>query len=182
MTSKARFILATLALSLAAVGTSESAEVDGDLKARSGTLRCGGNNALRVGGTEIQTTFYDLRNFNSAIPITVERLTFYDANGLVLFDSNTSGFPPFSNGVLGPSDNVLDPNQTAELDATQVLPFLPLSQRPVQVEITWSAPQRALTLDGSVTRVGRDRDPATGAVGAERSRSSGGCRTISVNK
>jgi len=182
MKSKARFILAGLALSLASIGTPRAAEVDGDLKARSGVLRCGGSNHLRVSGTEVHPTFYDLRNFNSAIPITVERLTFYDANGAVLFDSNTSGFPPFGNGVLGPADNVLDPNQTAELDSTQVLPFLPQNQRPVQLEITWSAPQRVLTLDVVAVRVARQRDPVTGAVGEERSRSSGGCRTVSVNK
>jgi hypothetical protein len=182
MNSKARFILAGLTLSLAAIGTPQAAEVDGDLKARSGIVRCGGSNHLRLSGTEVQPTFYDMRNFNSTIPITVERLTFYDANGMVLFDSNSSGFPPFGNGVLGPADNVLDPNQTAELDSTQVLPFLPQNQRPVQLEITWSAPQRALTLDVAVVRVARQRDAATGAVGEERSRNAGGCRTISVNK
>jgi hypothetical protein len=182
MNGKARFILAGLALSLASIGAPRAAEVDGDLKARSGVMRCGGSNHLRVGGTELHATFWDFRNVNAAVPITVERLTIYDATGAVLFDSNASGFPPFGNGVLGPADNLLDPNQTAELDSTQVLPFLPQSQRPVQLEVTWSAAQRVLVLDGAVVRVARDRDPVTGAVGAERSRHSGGCRTISVIK
>jgi hypothetical protein len=47
-------------------------------------------------------------------------------------------FPPFSNGVLGPADNVLEPNQTAQVDSTDVLPFLPENQRPIQLEIVWS--------------------------------------------
>ena len=179
MERKTALILAGLALSLVSSGGPQAAEIDGDLKARAGTVRCGGSNHLRQGGTELHFTSYNLRNFGTA-PITVERLTFFDANGMVLFDSNVSGFPPFSNGVLGPSDNVLDPNQTAQLDSNDVLPFLPESQRPLQLEVVWSAPTRVLTLGVVGVRLVRQRDPVSGAQLQERSRDAGPCRTVSA--
>lgn len=182
MEKKAALILAGLALSLVSFGGAQAADIDGDLKARAGTLRCGGSNHLRQGGTELHFTSYNLRNFSTTTPITVERLTFFDANGMVLFDSNVSGFPTFSNGVLGPADNVLDPNQTAQVESTDVLPFLPENQRPVQLEVVWSAPARVLLLDVVGVRLVRQRDPVTGAQLQERSRDAGSCRTISAGR
>jgi hypothetical protein len=181
MERKTALILSGLALSLASFGEPQAADIDGDLKARGGTVRCGGSNHLRQSGTELHFSSYNLRNFGAA-PVTVERLTFFDANGMVLFDSNASGFPPFSNGVLGPADNVLEPNQTAQVDSIDVLPFLPENQRPIQLEIVWSAPARVLMLDVVGVRLVRQRDPVTGAQGQERSRDAGSCRTIHAGK
>src|SRR5688572_32814226 len=101
MDSKAPAVLAGLFLSLGLAGISHAANIDDDTKARQGVVRCGGNNFLRQGGTEIQFTSYSLRNLSSTTPITVERLTFFDATGSVLFDSSVSGFPSFQGGVLG---------------------------------------------------------------------------------
>ena len=182
MGDKAPVILAGLFLSLGLAGNSHAANVDDDTKARQGVVRCGGSNFLRQGGTEIHFTSYSLRNLSSTTPITIERLTFFDATGSVLFDSGTSGFPPFGNGILGPFDTVLDPNQTAQLDTIGLLPFLPDTQRPIQLEITWSAPERVLTLEVSGTRIARQRDLATGLELAERSRGSVGCRTIDLRR
>jgi len=178
MNNKACIVFAGLFLSLASAGPLSARDIDDDTKARQGTVRCGGSNFLRLNGTEVQFTSYNFRNMSSTTPITIERLRFFDATGSALFDSNASGFPLFDNGILGPSDNVLDPNQTAQLDTLGLLPFLPDTQRPIQLEINWSAPERVLTLDVALVRVGRQRDPVTGQQGPERSRHVRECRTI----
>jgi len=182
MEKRVRLVVAGLAFSLGSFGPLQAAELDGDAKARKGTVRCAGSNSVRLAGTEIQYASYNLRNLNSATPITIERMTVFAATGQVLFDSDASGLPQFPNGVLGPSDNVLDPNQTANIDTTNFLPFLPDNLRPIQVEFVWSAAERALLLDVSFIRVSRQRDPQTGQELQERSRSNGACRTISVEK
>ena len=179
---KARLIFAGLTLCLLWSGLPRAAEIDGDAKARKGTVRCGGSNTLRLGGTEIQYATYNLRNFNAAIPITVEQLTVYGATGQVLFDSATSGLPQFPNSTLGPLDNVLVPNQSADIATTNFLPFLPDHQRPIQLEIVWSAPEKAVLLEVVLIRIARQRDPLTGQELAERSRHTAACRTISVEK
>jgi len=182
MGNKAPAIFAGLFLSIGLAGTSHAANIDDDTKARQGVIRCGGNNFLRLGGTEIQFTAYVIRNLSSTTPITVERLTFFDATGAVLFDSDTSGFPTFDSALLGPSDNVLDPNQTAQLNSYDVLPFLPENQRPIQLEIVWSAPERVLTLEAIGVRVSRQRDPTTGAQLAERGRDGNKCPSVDVRE
>src|SRR5688500_6003076 len=126
-------LAAGLALCAVSFAPLHAAELDGDARARKGTVRCGGSNSLRLGGTEIQYATYNLRNFNAAIPITVEQLTVYAATGQVLFDSATSGLPQFPNSTLGPLDNVLVPNQSADIATTNFLPFLPDHQRPIQL-------------------------------------------------
>lgn len=182
MGDKTPAILAGLILSLGLAGGAQAASIDDDVKARQGIVRCGGNNFLRLNGAEIQFTAYVLRNMSSTTPITIERLTFFEANGSVLFDSGTSGFPTFENSVLGPSDNVLEPNQTAQLNSDDVLPFLPDNRRPIQLEIAWSAPERVLTLEVIGNRVSRQRDPATGTQQAERGRDGNSCRTIDIRR
>ena len=176
-----RVILAILSSSLVC-GHLFAAEIDGDVRARKGTVRCAGSNSVRLSGTEIQYASYNLRNLNGDAAITIERLTVFAATGEVLFDSDVSQLPQFPNGILGPTDNVLDPNQTANIDTTDFLPFLPDNLRPLQVEFVWSAPKQVLALDASFIRVARQRDPATGQQLAERSRSNGSCRTIRLEK
>lgn len=182
MGDKVSAILAGMLLSLGLADTSQAANIDDDARARQGVVRCGGNNFLRLNGTEIHFTAYNFRNLSSTTPVTIERLTFFDANGAVLFDSGASGFPTFENSVLGPSDNVLEPNQTAQLNSDDVLPFLPQNQRPIQLEIAWSAPERVLTLEAIGNRISRQRDPATGAQLAERGRDGNSCRTIDTRR
>jgi len=77
---------------------------------------------------------------------------------------------------------VLEPNQTAQLNSFDVLPFLPENLRPIQLEIVWSAPERVVTLEVSGLRVSRQRDPATGVQQAERGRDGNSCRTIDLRK
>lgn len=180
MSNRPHLFLAVVVMSLGVAGTSHAANIDEDTKARQGVVRCGGNNLLRLSGAEVHFSSYTLRNLNSTTPITVERLTFFDATGNVLFDSGVSGIPAFANGVLGAGDAVLDPNQAAQLDTVNLLPFLAMSQRPIQLEVTWSAPERVFTLQVSEVRIVRERDVSTGAQLAERSRSVSGCRTISL--
>jgi hypothetical protein len=165
---------------LGVAGASHAANIDEDVKARQGVVRCAGSNFQRLGGAEVHFSSYALRNLSSTTPITIERLTFFDATGSVLFDSGVSGIPAFANGVLGAGDAVLDPNQTAQLDTVGLLPTLATSQRPIQLEVAWSAPERVLTLQASEARIVRERDVATGTQLTERSRSTSSCRTISL--
>jgi len=151
---------------------------EGETTARQGVVKCGGNNFLRLGGTEIQFASYTLRNFDATQPIVVDRMRFFDANGNVLFDTAGGALPPAENGVLGPANNTLNPNQTAQFNSNDILPFLAQTDRPIQLEIEWSAPRRALGLDVITIRIARQRDPATGAILAERGRHATECRSI----
>lgn len=161
-------------------GTALAGPSEGETGARRGVVRCGGNNFLRLNGTESQTTFYVLRNYNSAISITIDRMIFFKADGSVLADSAVLGLPGTANGILGPLNNTLQPNQTALFASQDFLPFLDNLDRPIQLEIQWSAPEKALILDVSLVRVGRQRDPATGNMLAERSRFLRECTSISL--
>lgn len=155
---------------------------EGAATARQGVVRCGGSNFLRLGGTEIHTAAYILRNFDSANPIVIDRLRFFDATGAVLFDSAVGGLPQSENGILGPGNNTLGPDQTGQFNTDGIVPFLPQANRPIQMEIEWSAARPALSLDVITVRLIRQRDPATGAVQAERSRSAIECRSIVLRK
>ena len=172
------YILLATIFSLTFLGATQAQQSEGATTARLGVVRCGGNNFLRLGDTEIHFTFYHLRNFDSTNPITIDRMRFFDANGTVLADSAVLGLPVSFDGKLGPANNTLHPNQTAQFKSDDFLPFLPQTNRPIQLEIEWSSSKAALTLDVSVNSVSRQRDPATAAVGAERSRSIRECRSI----
>lgn len=163
----------------AGINTAIAGDAEQDLKARQGTVRCGGTQFLRQNGTEVQFTSYIFRNLSSTTPITIRRLVFFDANGVKLLDTNLSGFPAFENGVLGTANQVLGANQTAQLSTPGLLPFLPDTQRPIQLEIDWAAPEKVLTLDVSLVRIARQRDNVSGQHLAERGRHLRDCRTIS---
>ena len=171
-------VLLTTILSLTFAGAAYADRGEGETKARQGVVRCGGNNFLRLSGTEIHFISYTMRNFDSEQPIIIERMRFFDATGAVLFDTFGGSLPPADNGVLGPTNNALNPNQTAQYSTDAILPFLDQAHRPIQLEIEWSADRRALTLDVLASRIVRQRDAATGAVQAERSRSATECRSI----
>ncbi|MBI2990796.1 MAG: hypothetical protein HYY47_01460 [Deltaproteobacteria bacterium] len=168
-------------LSLPLSGPVMAGPSEGETVARQGVIRCGGNHFLRLSGAEAHTTFYVLRNYNSADSISIDRMIAFEADGSVLFDSNVSGLPPTTNGILGPTDNVLQPNQTAQFDSSAIVPsFLAQTDRPIQLEIRWSAADKVLILDVSLVRLGRQRDAATGAIQVERSRMLRECTSISL--
>ena len=160
----------------------EAARSESSATARQGVIRCGGNHFVRLGGSEIHFTSYAVRNFDSNIAIRIDRMRLFDGPGNVLFDSAVSGvLPPSDNGLIGGASNVLGPNQSVLFD-TQTMPitFQPETNRPLQLEIEWSAPKAALTLDAFTIRISRQRDPATGAVLAERGRHAADCRSIAL--
>jgi hypothetical protein len=171
-------VLLTTILSLTFAGAAYADRGEGGTTARQGVVRCGGNNFLRLNGTEIHLVSYTLRNFDSGQPIIIERLRFFDATGAVLFDTAGGPLPPADNGVLGPANNALNPDQTAQFSTDAILPFLDQAHRPIQLEIEWSAARRALTLDVIASRIVRQRDAATGGVQEERARSATECRSI----
>lgn len=152
---------------------------EGATTARQGVVRCGGSNFLNLGGTEIHTATYDLRNFDSANPIVIDRLRIFDATGAVLRDSANSALPPSDNGILGPANNTLNPNQTATYSTANLVPFQGPTTHALQMEIEWSARRgAALSLDVITVRIVRARDPDTGAGLAERARHAIECRSI----
>ena len=107
-------------------------------------------------------------------------MIFFKADGSVLADTAVLGMPNSANGILGPLDNTLQPNQTALFASQDFLPFLDNPDRPIQLEIQWSAPKKALILDVSLVRTGRTRDPDTGNMLADRSRFLRECTSISL--
>ena len=184
MGNKALVVLAGL-LSLGMAGACYADSSGSGALTRGGVLRCGGTNSLRLSGTEIQFTAWDLRNLSSASSVTVERVKVFDAYGNVLFDSSSSGLPPFLAGVylgpatnMAPANNVLGPNQTTGLSSYDVVGFLTPAQRPIQVEFAWSAPIAVPPLDVRAIRLSRERNPATGEQLADRARSDFSCVSI----
>jgi len=161
---------------------------EGAATGRQGVVRCGGNNFLRLNGTEIQFTAWVLRNFNSGDSITIDRMRVWDADGDVRFDSANGGLPPTENGILGPTNSVLGPNQTAQFNSDDIIPFLQdQTQRPIQLEIQWSAARRVLALDAVNNRVVRTRvvaptTPPNGNQLDERSRAATPCVTIELKR
>jgi hypothetical protein len=146
--------------------------------AQHGTIRCGGNHFVRLGGTELHFVNYVFRNRSMQTPINVDRIVFFDATGQMIYDTQISGFPQFSNGVLGPHSQVLAPNQTGQLDVTSFLPYLTETQRPMQAQIHWSSPKKALPLSVDLIRLVQQLDPATRARGAEKTRDSQDCDEV----
>lgn len=151
---------------------------DSEAQAQHGTIRCGGNHFVRLAGTELHFVNYVMRNRSERSSITVDRILFFDATGQMIYDTSLSGFPQFSNGVLGPHNRVLAPNQTGQLDVTSFLPYLTEAQRPMQAEIHWSAPKKALPLSVDLIRLVQQIDPATRARGAEKTRDSQDCDEV----
>lgn len=164
--------LLILALLVFAVPRSHAGHADGATRARSATVMCGGNNFVRLGGTQVHRAVYTMRNYDPVRSITIDRIRFFDATGASLFDSDVAGFPAFGNGVLGPADQTLEPNQSAQLASDSLLPNLGSALRPIQLRIDWSARPRALLLETVLVRQVRH------AGNAEISRHAYECRTI----
>ena len=188
MLKKSLLLIVAAALSSVAV-TAQASKSEGGEKARQGVVRCGGNNFLRLpnmppgAGSEIHFTSWVFRNFDASNDITFERMRVFDARGAVLFDSASSTLPLSSTGNVGPGDNVLEANETTQFNSNEFLPFLPATNRPIQLELQWSSPRPALTLDAITVRISRGRDPLLPQGQQqleERGRHAIECRTIST--
>lgn len=178
MLKKSAYLVVSLAL-CAAIAPSQAAKSEAGATAREGVIRCGGNHFLRLSGTEAHFTSYPVRNFDSAHGITINRMRVFDAPGNVLFDSALSTLPLSEDGIIGPHNNLLGPNQSVLFDSHDLLPtYLPVTNRPIQLEIEWSAPVRVITLDAVTVRISRARNTSTGGIGEERARHAIDCRSI----
>lgn len=137
-------------------------------------LGCGGN----YSGS--QATSWTFHNYNESSVITVERMRFYSAHGALLYDSALNALPQASNNVLGPSDNTLEPHQSANFNtdillADGILAPIPANERPIMLLLDTRRPARASSLAGTVTRITRD----TGS-GMETGRTAFECRVMNL--
>lgn len=110
-------------------------------RGRDGTLACGGSHGFRNGNTEITFTNYLFRNFNERTTITIESITLYSADGMVVSDM------PYPNPFPSGFDNVLDPNQTAQLSTRDIFGDSPATAPPsnqLQAIVKWTADARGL--------------------------------------
>jgi len=162
-------------------GAAPAAPSDGTTMASSGVVRCGGNNLVRNGSSEIHWTSYNLKNYNSNRPIVIQRLRVFDVNGATLFDSRDTGLPvPGSGTLVGPNNNRVAPDAGVSFYSRTFLALLDPALRPITMEVRWKAAVPVLTLEVSATRIVREYEPLTQAQGAERARSPVSCRTISL--
>lgn len=170
----------------------QAAFSDQDDRAFGGTLACGGNHFNRLNGTEAHRTTYVFRNYGDT-PIRLEQMTMYDANGTVIYSANGTNLPLFRNEVLGPGDNILMPNETAQLNSDQILgdTGLSITLRPISMKIEWAADSKTTLPDFAWVRTSRGRvkvaDPANPGqliwkTVEDRARHLNNCRSISINK
>lgn len=173
--------LATI-LSLSFIGATGPAAADltgwGDSIKVYNLARCSGNNFTRLGGTELNTTNLLLQNFDPVYPITITRLIIYDAQGVNIYDSKILGLPEFNNGILGPMKDTLKPHQSSVEGLDGFLPLQGQTTRPLQVLVESSSVAAALPLKVIATLVVRERNPATGGILGERSRSGNQCESV----
>ena len=189
VTSKT-FIKHSLVTLLAVTPMFASAGSSDEPRGVSGTISCGGNHFVRDRGTEAQSTAYIIRNINSSLPVSINRLTIYDAQGTVIVDHDGTTLPLSFNNVIGAGDNVIEPHQTV-LYRTQELigTSLPSDRRPIQTRIEWSADAKAVVPVVSSVRLARTLETVFNSAGqpvvktrGERSRSGTSCGNVEVNK
>lgn len=176
------YILGITAAALLSQSNAIAGHADQDNRAMSGTVSCGGNFFIRKGGKELNTSNYIFRNYSDDGVINIDRIRVFNAHGVKLFDSNTTGMPAFLNNVLSAADTELDPHQTAHLKVDEMIPFQGKLTRPIQTIINWSSNKKTLTLEMALVRVNADRDPATGEQGRQRGRHLYECRTTELKK
>lgn len=177
---------------LMAASGAQAAASDQDDRAFGGTIACGGNHFNRLSGTEVQRTSYVLRNFGDT-PIRIEQMTLYDARGAVLFSADGATLPLFRNSILGPGDNILLPNETAQILSSDILGESGLGRntRPTSLKFDWAADAKTILPNITAVRFSRARirsiDPVTGQTVfsnnlEERGRHFGSCRSIRITK
>lgn len=135
-------------------------------RAKEGTLACIGNHHLRLGGSEITFTGYTLRNFNAETSITIESITLFDADGVVLSAMTPGSFPSGFKDMLGP-------NQTTSFTTRDIFGdsnIRPSAQIPLQTLVKWTATSRGVALFGNSARQDRGLDSVGGAIREQRAR------------
>jgi hypothetical protein len=184
-------VVLTTGMLMASMGA-HAAFSDQDDRAFGGTMACGGNHFNRLGGTEAHRTTFVFRNYGDT-PIRVEQMTMYDANGTIIFSAGAATLPLFRNGVLGPGDNILMPNETAQINSDDLLGSSGLGRnfRPISMKVDWAADSKTTLPDFVWVRTSRGRiqvpDPANPGqliwkTREDRARHLNNCRSISINK
>lgn len=178
------------AMLMASMGV-QAAFSDQTDRAFGGSIACGGNHFNRLGGTEAHRTTYVFRNYGDT-PIRIEQMSIYDATGAIIFSADGTTLPTFKNSVLGPNDNILMPNETAQLNSDDILgdSGLAVDVRPFSMKIDWAADTKTILPDFVWVRTARGRarvfDPATNTsswvVQEDRARHLNNCRSISVHE
>jgi hypothetical protein len=179
--STAYMLLGTaISLNFVGPGAAAAAETPFDGIGSAGKVyhvaRCAASNYLRLSGGELSTTSLFLRNFDPVHPITITRLIIYNGPGVAIYDSKILGLPPFTNGILGPLNNTLNPNQSSTILLDAFLPYQEELARPLQLLVESSSAPLALPLDVSAQRLARARDSSGGHL-MERSRIDGKCES-----
>jgi len=189
VTSKT-FIKHSLVTLLAVTPMFASAGSSDEPRGVSGTISCGGNHFVRDRGTESQSTVFTIRNTDSSLPVSINRLTVYDALGTVIVDYDGATLPLAFNSVIGNGDNVIEPFQTVQYRTQELVgAALPTNRRPIQTRIEWSADDKAVVPATTAIRLARTLETVINGAGqpvvrtrGERSRSTGRCRNIEISK
>jgi len=184
-----QLVCATLTTTLLLAST--GAVAGQDKRAISGTIACGGNHFNRVGGTEAQRSSYIIRNFGDT-PIRIDQMTLFNASGNILFSADGATLPAFRNSTLGPGDNILMPNQSAQILSNDILGESGLGRnaRPITLKLDWAADTKTLIPNVGLVRFSRARvrsiDPLTGQPvfnnREERGRHASQCQSTVINK
>jgi len=183
MFKNALYIFLATIVSTISAGPQHAIANDGTATARQGIVRCAGTHFLRGpgGGTERHWAVWNLHNFDLTTPIVIDRMVIVNAAGSIIFDSAVSGLPDAGNGLLGPTNNILRPNQTANFQSRLFLPALPQSERPVQFVVIWSAANPAITLHVTAHARITEYDPSNpNALGSAMAGHGLTCRAVQL--
>ncbi len=150
-----------------------------DAAAETSVTRCYGTHFVRLNGTEVRFSIFAFNNGDLANPATIERLTFFDANGNVIHDSGPKvGVPhPLNRAANPPRDiTTVPPGGIYALSTSDIWVFNPIPEAPgteliaVRVEVSKGGNPGLVAVHGR--EQARDRvllpNGAFG-IGAERS-------------
>jgi hypothetical protein len=183
--------IASLVLAGSMALVSVAAQASGPARGIGGSIACGDNNFNRLGGSEAHRSSWVLRNIGDT-SVRIEQMSLFDANGNVLFSADGASLPVFRNNVIGPGDNIIDANQTAQILSQDILGDggLDRNARPITMKFDWASDSKTRAPGIGSVRFVRERitsvDPVTGtatsSLGKERSRHQRGCHNVSINK
>jgi hypothetical protein len=142
--------------------------------ASSAELGCIGGYNLRQNGTELDTTHYRFRNFNSHRTLTVTAVTIYAFDGTPLFALSAGSFPATFNPVIGP-------HQTTGIELEDLFGNNQAPNNFVQTVIAWEGDRGRgdfEPLHVAAARITRARVKATGDQGETRARGFLACRNL----
>jgi len=113
-------------------------------RAYRGVIVCGGNHFTRLNNTELHTTSYVWRNYDPKVAIRIKRVLIFNAHGVLLKNYPGMNLPLARNGVMGNSDDTIEPLQSALYRTNELLDgLLTRKERPIQVWIYWEAVNNA---------------------------------------